>query len=312
MGGVSRQKKLIAEASIDILKLMVRFGEGVMAQQHIQEYMSNLTGRSFSQVRREIADLEEYDLIKKMKVQRLVFWSVSKYAKGLVLGLPARNTNYSGETKHSLIRSLTFNEFLLKYQSVGWEKHTVDSLYEAVSNKTSLFYRTREGFRVLERYQEQKIIESHPIFDQELAYLADKLAKSTKKPFQDIERQSILKKLPTFHGLQQMNFHPYGVRRINGLRHVQVLFFEFDRNYDGREFTDRMKKVSDYLRFIIKQPGGESRFVYRVFARNERRKEYLEKHFEPFKEQYRQNQILVQFEVLDIDERFFSGERVLL
>lgn len=303
--GISRQKEVMAKASMDMLKIMVHLGDGAMAQQHILKYMSGLTGRSEHQIRREIADLEKHGILSKQKIQRLVIWTTSKYAKALVLNKCTTKTQYSGKTVQSLIRSLTYNEYILSRKNIDWGSHTADSLIEALMSRTTMFYRTREGFKFLELYIDNKIIKPNPLLKGEIDYLKNVFLKTSQKPYDEkVERPGLLEKLPTMNGLQQMHFHLY---RKNGIIHVN--FFECENKYSGKEFMIRLEKASKYLQQIITETN--EKIIFEIYARNEDRKEYFEKHFEPQKKQFEQSGVFVKFDILNIDDRFFSGKRVL-
>lgn len=303
--GISRQKEITAKASMDMLKIIVHLGDGVMAQQHIFKYMNGLTKRKEHQIRREIDDLEKHGILIKQKLQRLVIWTTSKYAKALVLNKCTTKTQYSGKTVQSLIRSLTYNEYILSRKTIKWEQHTADTLIQNLMSITTMFYRTREGFKFLELYLDNGIIKPNRLLDDEVDYLKNVFLKTTQKPYDEtVERPPLLDKLPTLNGLQQMHFHLYRKNKI-----IHVKFFECENKYSGKEFMIRLEKASKYIQQIITETSEQ--IVFEIYARNEERKEYFEKHFEPQKKQFEQSGVFVNFDILNIDDRFFKGQRVL-
>lgn len=316
--GVSRKKELVAKASVDILSLMYYNGDGYMAQRHVLEYMKRVLSWSDNRIKTELKELLEYEIIERLQFHRIVFYRLSRYGKGVVLN-KKRTSEFSpvSQSMSEPIKSLILNDYgLSMLPESEYKSENLKQFLAKVDSKTTIFYRQKEAYLLLKQYVKLGAIEETPSFKAEMKYLelAQKAGYSGRSAAKKLERPPIFHKQVTYHGIQQMNMHLAGtLRKDNKVVGFNFLFFQLNIKMTGAEVFEKIEKASDYLKLFLSIPEQSGVWLqFRVICNNQDTAERYQKDFEKHKKKRQINEVVIKFEWLDLDEKYFSGNRAML
>lgn len=325
----NQRKQSLCEAHKSLLELIWALGKGLMYKKHIEAYMEHFYGVKPQHTWAKLKELEENDVVQRIKLYNIVVIKLKKYAIRFLLGVERESIRSIEVTATKLNRTAYVNAMLLHHIN------TIPSLkrdYQSFLNKyylSSMFSKSRyKSYEVLETLKEKSVLVASETNESDVDIEIAKLkgiqmglfpTKEADDEESKEENAEESKKEYEFN-INSMEQHSIFIDFMSKKEGLHIAILDDKNNLTGKKLAEKVMKTYDYLNTFFPL---QTVFNFTVYVRNEKRLEEVQskankKGFDEFvlknhkKLAYRSEYCERTYVNLDLDKNLFGNQSLIL
>ena len=290
-------KTEILKKYVDYIKLIKKFGKGIMLTIHIEEYFQKMQNVEKHKVNDDLRVLESHNLIEFHKLHSNNYVKLKKSAIAYIENKNNHQVASVTITYRKLKRVIMINELILKYDL---KTKDIDELFEYFKKNTTLLNKSKENYEILNNFKP----------NHNVTYEIKKLKQIRENQIRRLNNEEALSKIDKEFSLNNMQARAIYITKITKDK-MKVVLLDLNNNYDSRKLLINLKATYNYLRLLT-----DKKVEFALVLHSSNRKKYFlsrkNKILNKLIKLNLYNQFNLRFVNLDITRKLFSNVKFLI
>lgn len=290
-------KTEILKKYVDYIKLIEKFGKGIMLTIHIQEYFEKMQSIEKYKVYDALRILESHKLIEFHKLHSNNYVKLKKSAIAFVNNKNSHQVASTTITYRKLKRVIMINELILKY---NLKSKDIDEMYGYFKKNTTLLNKSKENYKILNNFKQNHNVK----------YEIEKLKKIRENQIKRLNNEKVLSKANKEFSLNNMQAREIYITKITDDK-IKVVLLDLNNNYNTRKLLINIKETYNYLRLLT-----DKKIDFAMILHSQNRKKYFLKRESKIQDGIIKlnlyNQFSLSFVNLSITRKLFSNVKFLI